>query len=81
MEKTETICAVSTAKGGAIGIVRVSGSSSIALCDKVFRPQKGVKHLSDYPDRRAIYGLVVSPEDDDEIIDEVIIIWYRGPHS
>ena len=81
MDRTETICAVSTAKGGAIGIVRVSGSSSIEICDKVFRPQKGMKHLYDYPDRRAIYGMVVSPEDDDELIDEVIIIWYRGPHS
>lgn len=81
MNNQETICAVSTAQGGAIGVVRVSGPDSIKICDKLFRSAKGKKQLSDYSFRHAIYGTLVSPGDGDEILDEVVVLKYNGPHS
>ena len=77
----ETICAISTAKGGAIGIVRVSGPDSLLICDRLFRPHNGEKRLSDYPVRHAVYGVIISPEEDHELVDEVVALTYRGPHS
>lgn len=81
MNNQETICAVSTAQGGAIGIVRVSGSDSITTCGKLFRSPHGEKQLADYPFRHAIYGTLISPDENDEIIDEVVVLKYKGPHS
>ncbi len=81
MNYTDTICAISTARGGAIGIVRVSGSDSITICDKVFRPHTSDKHLYDYAYRHAIYGTIISPEEDYEVVDEVVVLTYRGPQS
>lgn len=41
--RSETICAISTAPGGAIGIIRVSGSDSISLVDQIFKSATGKK--------------------------------------
>ncbi|MBQ7484981.1 MAG: hypothetical protein IJT89_13125, partial [Bacteroidaceae bacterium] len=36
----DTICAIATARGGAIGVVRVSGTEAISIADKIFRGRK-----------------------------------------
>ena len=42
MISTDTICAISTAQGGAIGVIRVSGSEAIAATDRIFRPMNDI---------------------------------------
>jgi len=44
MINQDTICAVATAQGGAIGIIRVSGPEAIAITSSIFMPvQEKVK--------------------------------------
>ena len=43
MNKQDTICAIATATGGALGIIRISGDESIAVASKIFTP-KGYKY-------------------------------------
>jgi len=76
-----TICAISTAPGGAIGVIRVSGDQSFDICDKIFKPVNGGKRLSESEIRYARYGMIIDSENGDDIIDEVVVICYRGPHS
>ena len=38
MINEDTICAIATAQGGAIGIVRVSGPQAISITDRIFTP-------------------------------------------
>lgn len=71
-----TICAVSTARGGAIGIVRVSGSEAISITDRIF---KGRKSLSEVSANTIVFGKIVSPVP--EIVDEVLVSVFRAPHS
>lgn len=72
-----TIAAISTAKSPAgIGIVRLSGADSIAVAEKFFRSKSA---LSDpLNDRKLLYGHFVV---EDEIIDEVLAVAFRGPYS
>ena len=37
----ECICALATPAGGAIGIIRLSGSDAITLTDKIFQSANG----------------------------------------
>ena len=43
----DTICAISTAPGGAIGLIRVSGPDAISVTSSIFRPAKAGKKLED----------------------------------
>lgn len=66
----ETICAVATAIGGAIAIVRVSGLNAVLSTQKI---------LDIKIDNRGMYhGHIISSN---EVVDEVIILVYRSPHS
>ena len=38
MDNENTICAVATGRGGAIGVVRVSGRDAVTITDRIFRP-------------------------------------------
>ena len=40
----DTICAIATAQGGAIGVIRVSGPEAISITSRIFTPISG-KHL------------------------------------
>ena len=33
-----TICAIATAQGGALGIIRISGANAIDIAHKLFKP-------------------------------------------
>ena len=39
----DTICAIATAQGGAIGSIRVSGADAIRITSHIFTPQNPVK--------------------------------------
>ena len=51
----DTIAAIATAPGGAIGIIRLSGEQATQAVDAVFAPASG-KTFADCPPRMLIYG-------------------------
>lgn len=73
-----TICAISTAVGGAIGIVRVSGPDALGIVDSVFR-SASKRRLSEYDNQSLAYGHIVG--DNGELLDEVLVSVFRKPHS
>ncbi|OFY38594.1 MAG: tRNA uridine-5-carboxymethylaminomethyl(34) synthesis GTPase MnmE [Bacteroidetes bacterium RBG_13_44_24] len=74
----ETICAPATSGGGAIAVIRVSGSQSISICGKIFFPSEARIKLSEQKGYSIVYGEIRSGE---EIIDDVLISIFRSPHS
>ena len=74
----ECICALSTPAGGAIGIIRLSGSEAIRLTDKVFVSVSG-KQLSVAKPNTLHYGEI--KDKDGHTIDDVLVSVFRAPHS
>ncbi len=56
----------------AISVIRISGSDAFTLVDEIFTNKKEKQHQHVY------YGFI---KDIDEIIDEVIVTYYKAPHS
>ena len=75
---THTICAVSTATGGAIGVVRVSGPQAIATTERIFRAANG-KPLSERKSSSLTFGHIV--DENDKVVDEVLVSLFHAPHS
>lgn len=76
---TDTIAAVATAMSSSgIGIIRVSGSESIGIVDRIFKSKKEGKTLNQVPSHTVHYGVI---QDGDEILDEVLVVVMKGPHS
>ena len=75
---TSTICAVSTASGGAIGVVRVSGSQAISVTEHIFRAVNG-KPLSERKASSLTFGHIV--DENEQVVDEVLVSLFRAPHS
>lgn len=73
----DTICAISTPPGGAIGIVRLSGPLSIPVVDRLFYGKSG-KSLTDAAGYTAHFGEIRM---NDQVIDQVITTLFRAPHS
>ena len=69
----ETICALATATGGAIGIIRISGPKTLEILSDIF-----TKSLTKALPNTIHYGHI---KDKDEIIDEVLVCVFRAPHS
>lgn len=74
----DTICAIATAQGGAIGIIRVSGPDAIEITNKIFTPVKANKHLDKQQAYTISFGHIKNKF---EIIDEVLVSIFRAPHS
>lgn len=74
-----TICAIATAPGGAIGIIRISGPEAISIADKVFRPIGSELSLSQRKAYTLAFGNIINA--DNEIVDEVLVSIFRAPHS
>ncbi|MBR2229142.1 MAG: tRNA uridine-5-carboxymethylaminomethyl(34) synthesis GTPase MnmE [Prevotella sp.] len=70
-----TICALATAPGGALGIIRISGPQSLEILSRVFR---GSGDVLTYPASTIHYGHI---RNGDEILDEVLLSVFRAPHS
>lgn len=75
----DTICALATATGGAIGIIRISGRESIAIADKIFKSANKKKSLAEAGANTVHYGEIINAEG--EIIDDVLVSIFRAPHS
>lgn len=79
MNHTDTIAAAATAMGSAgIGIIRISGTDAFAVLEKVFRPKNEKKVMSEQPGYTVHYGMAV---DGEQVLDEVLVMMMRGPHS
>lgn len=78
MINQDTICAIASAQGGAIGVIRVSGPKAIEITSKIFTPQ-GYLPLEERKAHTLSFGTIRSAEG--EIIDEVLVSIFRSPHS
>ena len=74
----DTICAIATAQGGAIGSIRVSGPEAITITSRIFTPAKSGKLLSEQKPYTLTLGRI---HEGSEIIDEVLVSLFRAPHS
>jgi tRNA modification GTPase len=76
MDRTETICALSTPPGrAAIALVRISGPATFGILDQFFRAEKRPVSL----ERRAVLGRVIDRGGSD--IDEALVTCFPSPHS
>ncbi len=65
----DTIAAIATALGGSgIGIIRISGFESLELIEKIFKPKKDGKKISQVQSHTIHYGHI---EKNGYLIDEV----------
>ena len=77
-ELNDTICAVATRAGGALGVVRVSGPDAIRLTDSIFRSVS--KHpLASAEPYSLCYGHIIDA--DGSAVDDVLVSVFRAPHS
>lgn len=74
----DTICAIATAQGGAIGTIRVSGPEAISITSRIFKPARESKSLGEQKPYTLTFGRIY---DEEEIIDEVLVSLFRAPHS
>ena len=76
--KTDTIAAIATAMSSSgIGIIRISGEQAFSVLQEIFRTKQG-KKLDKIVSHRVHYGHIY---DGNEMIDEVLVLVMRGPHS
>ena len=74
LNSSETICALATQPGGAIGVIRVSGSKAIEIVDSIFS-----RSILNVPANTLHYGEILDREH--QTIDEVVVSIWRAPHS
>ncbi len=75
----DTICAIATPAGGALGIIRISGSQAIPVTSNIFKP-KGNQSLETKKGGTLTFGHIVDPATG-EALDEVLVSLFRAPHS
>ena len=83
----DTICALATAPGGAIGIIRISGAQSLEILSHIF-----TKNLSDAKANTIHFGHIIERKNHSgnvervaipspQTIDEVLVSVFRAPRS
>lgn len=76
--KSDTIAAPATALSSAgIGIIRISGSESVEIADKIFQAKNG-KKLADCASHTIHYGYIT---DGETLVDEVLVMLMKAPNS
>ena len=74
LNPSETICAIATQPGGAIGTIRVSGSDAIRIVDSIFS-----RTILNAPANTLHYGEIL--DEKQQTVDEVVVSIWRAPHS
>jgi len=69
----DTICALATAPGGALGLIRVSGPRALVAVSSICR-----NDMTAFPANTIHYTHIVNGG---EVIDEVMVSIFRSPHS
>lgn len=76
--KTDTIAAIATAMSNSgIGIIRISGDEALSISSRIVR-LKNHKKIEKVSSHTVHYGHIY---DGDEMIDEVLVLVMKGPHS
>ena len=76
--KTDTIAAIATAMtSSGIGIIRISGRQAFEVIEKIFKKKNGGK-INLEKSHTVQYGYIC---DQDDVIDEVLVLVMKGPHS
>ena len=76
--KTDTIAAIATAMtSSGIGIIRISGNEAFAVASRIFKKKNG-KTIDLSRSHTVQYGYIY---DQDEMIDEVLVLVMKSPHS
>lgn len=76
----DTICAIATGRGGAIGIIRVTGAGAISITDKIFTPAGADRRpLAGREPYTLAFGRITG--NNGETVDEVLVSVFRAPHS
>ncbi len=78
ISSSDTICALATPAGGAIGVIRLSGNEAIAIAERIFE-SNSKKSLSDCKPQTVHYGKILDRQGN--IIDDVIVTLFKAPHS
>ena len=76
---SDTICAIATAPGGALGIIRISGAQALEILSSIFS-----KDLTQSQPNTIHYGHIVECDavfPHQQIIDEALVSVFRAPHS
>lgn len=76
IDTSTTIIAPATAPGGAVMVIRISGTEAIAIADRMFR---GKQRLCDAKGYTLHYGTIVDSKG--QTIDDVVVALFRAPHS
>lgn len=78
MTKTDTIAAIATAMSNSgIGIIRISGEESFSVIKRIFRKKNG-RDIETGETHKVHYGYIF---DGEQMIDEVLVLIMKGPHS
>ena len=75
----DTICALATAPGGALGIIRISGPQTLEILSRIFS-----KNLSNAKPNTIHYGYIIESDavsQHQNTVDEVLVSIFRAPHS
>ena len=75
----DTICALATAPGGALGIIRISGAQALEILSHVFS-----KNLTNAQPNTIHYGHIVdfdAASQHQEVVDEVMVSVFKAPKS
>lgn len=78
ISQQDTICAVASAPGGAIGIIRISGDNAIKHVANIFRPI-GKTKFEEKGANTITFGKIITK--DEQILDEVLVSLFRAPKS
>ena len=74
----DTICALATAQGGAINVIRVSGEKAVEIVSGIFVPKGGVS-LEQRASHTVIFGDICT--NGIEVLDEALVTIMRAPRS
>ena len=78
IHQTETIAAIATAMNNSgIWIIRISGEDAFSIIHKIFKPAKE-KDMQQVSSHTVHYGYIM---DGDRIVDEVLVLIMKGPHT
>lgn len=75
----DTICAIASPHGmGAVSLLRISGSGSLEIIQKIFKPKRSKLDIMDAESHKHFFGTI---HDNEYEIDEVLVSIFRAPHS
>ncbi len=78
INNSDTICAPATGNGGAINIVRLSGTEAISITDSIFKAKDSKKTVANSASHQLIFGDIYL---ENEVLDEVLISVFKDKKS